>query len=212
MDAASADLGAPLRERPSDRLPQSGRGTPRHHAPAPNIIEDARGDAPFALYVGRVDPAKNCAELVSDFIELADRDASVPELVLAGPVSMALPEHPRLVVRGPLSEEQKTRALASAAFVVIPSEFESLSLVALESWGQETAVLANGASSVLVGQCRRSGGGLWYGNRSEFAAQYASRLQGQAKALGRQGRAYVERQYAWPDVTAAHRAMVAEVF
>ncbi len=179
--------------------------------PPVEILDKYRGESAFALYVGRVDPAKNCDELIGDYIELAKRDASVPELVLVGPVLMPLPDHPRLIVCGPLSTSQKRRALASAAFVVIPSEFESLSLVALESWAQGKAVLVNGSSSVLVGQCRRSGGGLWYGNRSEFSTLYAGRLQGQAKTLGRQGKAYVEREYAWPNVTMRHRDVLASV-
>ena len=165
-------------------------------------------NAPFALYVGRIDPAKGCHELVRDFIDLVTSGIPVPQLVLAGPVSMTLPEHPRLTVCGTLSEHQKRQWMAAADFVVIPSALESLSLVALESWAQETAVLVNGSSSVLVGQCRRSGGGVWYGNRDEFGAQYATRLQGESEALGRQGNAYVRRCYNWPDVIRKHRNVV----
>lgn len=164
--------------------------------------------SPYALYVGRVDAAKNCDELIDDFIELAARSESIPKLLLMGPVSMHVPNHPSLQVCGPASEAAKRSAIAGAAFVVIPSRFESLSLVALESWSQNTAVLANGASSVLVGQCRRSGGGLWYGNGTEFQAQYATCLQGRADALGRQGKAYVEQCYRWEDVTWRHRLII----
>lgn len=180
-------------------------------APAPRqtlISQDLTCQQPFALYVGRIDPAKNCDELVRDFIDLDSRGAPVPQLVLVGPISMALPRHPHLLVCGTLSEEQKQRWMAAAAFVVIPSVFESLSLVALESWIQKTAILVNGGSSVLVGQCRRSGGGLWYGNRSEFQAQYATCLQGQSEALGRQGNAYVKQCYRWDDVTRRHRLII----
>ncbi len=164
--------------------------------------------APYALYVGRVDAAKNCAELVRDFIELATRGEPTIRLVLMGPVSMTLPDHPSLKVRGPVGENVKRRAMAQAAFVVVPSLFESLSLVALESWRQSTAVLVNGGSSVLVGQCRRSGGGVWYGNRAEFAAQYTTCLQGRAEALGRQGNIYVKERYRWDDVTRSHRNLI----
>ena len=169
---------------------------------------DASTGEPFALYVGRIDPAKNCDELVRDFIDLASGGIAVPRLVLAGPVSMTLPEHPQLSVCGLLSEEQKRQLMAASEFVVIPSALESLSLVALESWAQQTAILVNGSSSVLVGQCRRSGGGVWYGNRDEFQAQYATRLQGESEALGRQGNAYVKRFYNWPDVVRKHGNLV----
>jgi len=176
------------------------------------IADDVGISAPFALYVGRIDPAKQCDELVRDFVDLAAPDMPLLQLVLAGPVSMTLPQHPRIRVCGTVSEDRKRRLMREAAFVVIPSVFESLSLVALESWAQRTAILVNGGSSVLVGQCRRSGGGVWYGNRAEFQAQYATCLQGAAEALGRQGNAYVKQFYRWPDVTRRHREVVAGLY
>ncbi len=190
------------------RLISIGIDEPAAVAADADVCRTLNMKTPFTLYVGRVDAAKNCDELVSDFIDLVSRDPAVPNLVLIGPVSMKLPEHPALHVHGPAGEELKQQALAAASFVIIPSLFESLSLVALESWTQSTAILANGASSVLVGQCRRSGGGVWYANRGEFQEQYATCLQGQAQTLGRQGYAYVSQFFKWEDVTLRHRKLL----
>jgi glycosyltransferase involved in cell wall biosynthesis len=88
----------------------------------------------------------------------------------------------------------------------MPSRYESLSIVALEAWSLGTPILANGLSSVLVGQCRRSGGGLWYANSGEFARLLSSDLLGKARQLGAQGKRYVEEHYRWSDVVAQHRA------
>src|SRR5215468_592539 len=61
-------------------------------------------------------------------------------------------------------------------------------------------VLANGHCDVLRGQCVRSNGGLYYENFDEFAeALYALEATGPIGAvLGRNGREYFRRHYAWP--------------
>jgi hypothetical protein len=56
-------------------------------------------------------------------------------------------------------------------------------------------VLANGSSAVLVGQCRRSGGGLWYAQEREFVDLARSGLVGEAQRLGVQGARYVARTF-----------------
>jgi glycosyltransferase involved in cell wall biosynthesis len=161
---------------------------------------------PFVLYLGRVDPAKGCDELIEHFIALRRSETKPRKLVLAGPLGMGVPRHPDILTLGAISETEKWNALAAADMLVMPSRYESLSLVALEAWSAGTPVLVSGLSSVLVGQCRRSGGGLWYANGDEFAKLVASDLMGQATALGAQGKRYVETQYRWADVVAAHRA------
>ena len=82
----------------------------------------------------------------------------------------------------------------------MPSYFESLSMVALEAWALGKPVLANGRCDVLKGQCIRSNGGLYYDNFGEFmetlrAIDFTPTLAG---ALGRNGREYFTRHYAWP--------------
>jgi glycosyltransferase involved in cell wall biosynthesis len=160
----------------------------------------------FALYLGRVDPAKGCAEMVEQFVALRRGELRARKLVLAGPQEMTLPKHRDVVALGQLSDEHKWNALAAADVLVMPSRYESLSIVALEAWSLGTPILANGLSSVLVGQCRRSGGGLWYANGAEFARLLSSDLLGKARELGAQGKHYVEENYRWGDVVAKHRA------
>jgi glycosyltransferase involved in cell wall biosynthesis len=78
----------------------------------------------------------------------------------------------------------------------MPSAYERLSVIALEAWAMGRPVLANAACKVLVGQCIRSGGGLFYRGYAEFAA--ALRLleenPGLRRSLGESGRAYVSRE------------------
>ncbi len=56
---------------------------------------------------------------------------------------------------GLLSEHERLQALEAATVVVVPSPFESLSLLALEALAVGTPVLANARSEVLVDHCRQ---------------------------------------------------------
>ena len=90
--------------------------------------------------------------------------------------------------------------MAAAELLIMPSYLESLSMVALEAWAMGKPVLANAKCDVLQGQCLRSNAGLFYENYSEFVATLraidtTSSLQA---ALGRNGRAFFEKNYAWP--------------
>ncbi len=157
-------------------------------------------DGPYAIYLGRVDAAKGVDDLVAFFLASNARNRrSVPrKLVLVGPVSMKIPAHGAIVALGAVDEADKWDALVGADFAIVPSAYESLSLAALEAWAVGKAVVANGASSVLVGQCRRTNAGLWYANENEFVALLASDLFGVAGELGRRGAAYVTEHYTWP--------------
>jgi len=71
--------------------------------------------------------------------------------------------------------------------------------IAEEAWALGKPVLANALCDVLKGQCRRSNGGLYYGNYPEFREALSllldsPRLRG---ALGRNGRRYFEANYSW---------------
>ena len=59
--------------------------------------------------------------------------------------------------------------MAAADLLMMPSYFESLSMVALEAWALGKPVLANGRCDVLKGQCIRSNAGLYYDRYAEFA-------------------------------------------
>ncbi len=51
-------------------------------------------------------------------------------------------------------------AHSPASVLLVPSPFESLSLVLLEAWNHAVPALVNGRCSVLKGQARRANGAL----------------------------------------------------
>ena len=155
---------------------------------------------PFAIYIGRIDENKGCAELFSHFERYAVMYPHGVDLVLVGSRVLDIPKHPRIRHVGFLSDEDKFDALAAADLLIMPSRFESLSMVALEAWALGKPVLANGQCDVLRGQAIRSNAGLYYENFEEFAeGLYALEAAGPlGSMLGRNGREFFRRHYAWP--------------
>ena len=154
---------------------------------------------PFALYVGRIDPNKGCADLFSHFRGYVAEGGRL-DLVLAGSTRMPVPDDPRIRHLGFVSDEEKYDALAAAHLLIMPSPYESLSMVTLEAWAMGRPVLVNGACDVLRGQAVRSKAGLYYTSYEEFA-ETLRLLEANARLcadLGANGRRYFDRHYTWP--------------
>jgi glycosyltransferase involved in cell wall biosynthesis len=153
---------------------------------------------PFALYGGRIDPGKGCEELIEYFSSYV-ADGNEGSLVLMGVKLMALPEEPWIRFAGQLSEQERFAALEAATVVVVPSPYESLSILALEAFSVGTSVLVNARSEVLVEHCRRSNAGLYYADRDEFVECLKLMMTNDRlrRALGRNGKDYVRRNYRW---------------
>jgi glycosyltransferase involved in cell wall biosynthesis len=160
---------------------------------------------PFIVYVGRIDANKGCAELFDFFttylkmryLTLREREL---DLVLIGAPVLDVPDHPRIRHLGFVSDADKFDVMAAAELLVMPSYYESLSMVTLEAWALGKPVVANARCDVLVGQCLRSNAGLYYENAGEFAAALDTLLDSPALSatLGERGRQYYAAHYSWP--------------
>ncbi|MCA9874953.1 MAG: glycosyltransferase family 4 protein [Ardenticatenaceae bacterium] len=167
-------------------------------------------DTPFLLYVGRIAHGKNVPELLEDFQRFRQHSKEPLKLVLIGRANFALPEHPDIVPLGFLSEQEKFDALAAATAVVMPSLYESLSMIVLEAWLMGQPVLVNGRCAVLKNQCRRSNGGLYYTSYEEFALALQQLLSDPdlRKRLGRQGQRFAEAEYHWDTILDRYRQLL----
>jgi glycosyltransferase involved in cell wall biosynthesis len=163
---------------------------------------------PFLLYLGRIDQAKGCDELLADYERFRARSAVLPKLVLIGERHMDVHAGPGVVVLGPVDERTKWDAIAACDVFVMPSPYESLSIAVLEAWSQGRPVLVNGRAETLIGQCRRAGGGLWYVNGDEFGVALEMLDPPTRALLGTRGRTYVEEQYTWHRVEAVYRRVI----
>ena len=169
----------------------------------PSSVEPARARQKFGLnnrfivYVGRIDENKGCAELFDVFTRYLERSRvrSRVDLVLIGKGDAPIPEHPRIRHLGHVSDQDKFDVIAAAEALVMPSPYESLSMVVLEAWALGRPVVANAWCDVLLGQCLRSNAGLYYENARGFEAVLDRLLDDPSlgRALGEHGRSYYER-------------------
>ena len=193
------DAGAPMRRT---ALSQKGAVFRRRH----------RLHGPFLLYGGRIEKGKGCEELLQYF-QAYTSEGGGASLVLMGVKLMPLPEDPRVNFAGLLSERERLQALEAATIVVVPSPFESLSLLALEAFAVGTPILANARSEVLVDHCVRSNAGLFYADGDEFV-ECTKLLVADARlrsAMGRNGRDYIRQNYRWDVIIAKYERMIGAV-
>jgi glycosyltransferase involved in cell wall biosynthesis len=182
----------------------------------PDSLVDLRSlgvRAPFLLYLGRIDPNKGCVDLLHHFVRFTAEHEGRVQLVMAGPASMPLPDHPDVRYLGFVDEPTRDALMQQAVLLAMPSRFESLSLVLLEAWNHALPAIVNGHCAVLKGQALRSNGALFYRNYDEFARAVSLLLKHRdvARELGQQGLAYVNAQYRWPTVIGKINALLAQV-
>ena len=202
----------------NDRVPSVVVGT---GVEAPETPPDAAAfrrrhglDGPFILSIGRVEPSKGSQTLLDYFIRYKEAGCAAGlKLVLMGRAAMPIPRRPDVVPLGFVSDEEKFAGIAASELVVLPSEYESLSMVNLEAWLMGVPVLANGRCQVLKDNCRQANGGLYYTSQEEFAEALDLLLASPElrHTLGEQGRRYVERRYGWDAVERKYLEAVFEL-
>jgi glycosyltransferase involved in cell wall biosynthesis len=165
-------------------------------------VKHGLGRRPYILYVGRVDPHKGSEELHEFFVTYKRRQPGDLALVIMGEQIRPLPAHPDIIATGYVDDATREGAIAEAVAMVVPSYFESFSMVLTEAWAARKAALVQGWCDVLAGQARRSGGAIPYRGFAEFEVALDAIVSDQtlARALGEAGRRYVEERYRWDDV------------
>ena len=153
----------------------------------------------YIIYIGRIDENKGCAELFDFFIRMKKKSEVPFKLILCGSTKLKIPVHPDILYLGFVSEEEKFAALNGARALIMPSFYESLSMVTLEAWAMGKPVLANARCDVLQGQCRRSNAGLYYADYNEFTESLHLLLSDSqlCDSLGRNGKTYFQNNYTW---------------
>jgi glycosyltransferase involved in cell wall biosynthesis len=165
---------------------------------------NVKGD--FLLYVGRIQKEKGCDQLFKYYLALPGEFKKKYPLVLLGKQAMSVPQNENIIAPGFVGEALKFSALAAAKLTIMPSVYESLNMVVLESWLCGTPVLVNGSCEVLKAQCRRSNGGLWYDNQVEFEAclRYLLKDEDTSVKLAQSGKNYVVQHYSWERIISVY--------
>lgn len=214
---------------PDERIHVPGEGidlTPRgdaaafwqqfaSHSPAvAQLLHRTDGQAhcrpALLLYVGRRDESKNITLLLAYTREYWARRGIPLYLLLAGrgtltiPASLDVQRSGDLLIcdLGYLDEQAKHDAYAAADLFVLPSLYESFSIVLMEAWLQGTPALVHGDCAVTADHCQRSGGGLTFRGFDTFAAALDLLLPQPyiRQALGARGREYALKTCDWEGV------------
>ena len=189
----------------ADRHRVTGAGI---HVPAGYDPEGFRArhsiERPFILYAGRREKDKGWGWLLDTYRAAVRSGLADVDLVTFGSGTVEPPPglEGRVVDLGFVSEKDRNDAFAAALAYVQPSRMESFSRTIMEAWLAGTPVLAVEGSEVVGWHCRRSGGGLTFGDGRQLSSLVSSLLSEPARAaeLARLGREYVLREYDWPVV------------
>ena len=172
------------------------------------------GSDPVLLFLGRVDVFKGCRELFQHFLAKVKQPGQENlKLVLAGRRRMEIPKHPAIKALGYVTEQEKGDALAACSALVMPSPYESLSMVCLEAGLAHKPVLVNAQCPPLADYVANSGAGLVYDGEAGFSQTVDQILASpdQAQAMAAQGAAYVSQHYSWPRVLEVYERVLASV-
>lgn len=124
------------------------------------------------------------------------------KLVLAGKKAMEIPKNEDIIELGFISETEKINLLKKCKLLVLPSQYESLSLSTLEAMYFSKPVLLNGKCEVLKDHVILSNGGLYYENKWEFleVLNYLIRNSRIAERMGKNGKKYIDNNYRWDTI------------
>ena len=167
----------------------------------------------YLVYIGRVEEGKQCGKLFQYFLEYKKRNRNDLRLVLIGKKGMPVPADKDIVALGFIDEKDKCDLLTGAQALVLPSEFESLSMVVLEAMKLQIPVVVNGKCAVVKSHCTKSNGGLYYLNYFEFEGilNWLFSHPEESRVMGQNGAEYVQNNYEWNVITGKIRNLIEAV-
>lgn len=156
----------------------------------------------YIIYAGRIDNSKKVEELFSYFINFKEHYDIDLKLVLIGKVGMEIPDRNDIVYAGFVSDKEKFGLFKNAIALVLPSQFESLSMVTLEAMSVKTPVIVNAKCEVVKQHCLISNAGLYYDNYLEFSEilNWFNNHEEELKIMGENGLKYVNENYRWETI------------
>lgn len=159
----------------------------------------------YIIYVGRIDSAKGCKELLAYFADYL-KDTKAPlSLVLAGKNMIEPVVHENIIYAGFVTDEEKEQLTKHAEALIIPSKYESLSLVVLESFACKVPVIANGLCEVLKDHIELSKGGWLFTDKQNFYTALNEVLADKDnQEKGKAGYDYVMNNFVWDKVLKAY--------
>lgn len=160
------------------------------------IIGDS---ADHLVYIGRVDALKGCAMLCDYLIKYNQTTEKPVKLVLIGQLTMQIPANENIIALGFVDDDIKNAILKSAKALVMPSFYESLSLVTLESMAYGVPVIANKSCEVLKDHIENSKAGFLFADFADFKKALDILFDSRTDLSGMRENAkdYIAKNYTW---------------
>jgi len=158
-----------------------------------------KNSSPYLIYIGRIDVSKGCKILCEYFLKYKQQVDTDLKLILVGQPFMKIPVHADIIVMGFVDEGIKRALLKDAKALVIPSFYESLSMVTLEGMAQGIPIIANSHCEVLQDHIENSKAGFTFDNFDTFKVALNTLFSEDTslELLQLNGRRYVKENYQW---------------
>ena len=184
---------------------------------------DQPPERPTVLFMGRLHPKKNVVPLVRAWAEVVRRRGDAV-LVVAGPDDhnhraeveaeiARLELGPRVVLRGFVAGEEKSRLLATSVCLVLPSQTENFGNVVAEALAHGTPVIAS--TGTPWPDLRERGCGWWVEPSAEGLAGALDEALATPSTVraeqGARGRRWMIEAFSWPSVARRMRDFYLEV-
>jgi len=178
-----------------------------------SILSKYKITTQYIIYIGRIEKNKGCGQLIS-FFKKYKRQYNAPlVLVMVGKAFMKLPDDNSIIYTGFISDDDKNQLLLQSKLLVMPSKYESLSMVVLESFFLNKPVIVNEYCEVLKNHVELSDGGFYYKNYHDFA-RYLYLLLTDAEMLaskGNSGKRYVSENYSWESILCKYNRCIEDI-
>lgn len=159
----------------------------------------------YFIYIGRIDVAKGCKQMIENYLSFIEKHQEYKgfKLVLVGKNFMKNYTDTSIVYVGFIDENLKYTLLKNSVAMVMPSFYESLSLVTLEAMKERIPVIVNQKCEVLYNHILKSGSGCYYNSSRDFneaLQKYIHLSPEKLEEEGAKAENYVNENYKWEKI------------
>lgn len=159
-------------------------------------------DFSYFIYIGRIEGNKGCGELVEYFNKFSIQYPDI-KLVMVGKNMMNLKPTDNIILTGFISEEDKYYLLKNSLGLVLPSKYESLSLVTLEAMISGKIPIVNGNCEVLKEHILNSKAGYYFEDYASFSKvleEVVMLSNDEKEEISKRAQIYVQNHYTWDKI------------
>ena len=161
-------------------------------------------DCRYIIYIGRVVEDKGCHDLIDFFASYKEASGENVKLVMVGKNQLIkMREADDVIFTGFVEEQEKLHLLQNSEALIIPSKYESFSMVTLEAMTMGKPVIAEYQCEVLRNHIEQSQAGFLYKDQKSFISCLSKTLQlseEEKQRIRSNGQMYVQNNYQWDTI------------